>query len=81
MLEDFEVPNTIQPREYSRGSGIDGFRYENGVLHAVNVNWNGDGWNVNANSVDNLNRWNDGNHVFSRNSCISPATLWREFYF
>ncbi len=43
------------------------------VLRAVNVNWNGDGWNVNANSVENPDRWNDGNRVFSRNCCFSPV--------
>jgi len=65
-LEDFEVPNNIQPREHSKGSGIDNFLHENGrVLWTVNVNWNDDGWNVNANSVDNPNEWNDGNQVFS----------------
>ena len=37
----------------------------NGELRAVNVNWNGDGWNVNANSVANPNEWCDGNRVFS----------------
>jgi len=56
--------------------------YDNAVvLRTVNVNWNDDGWNVNANSVENPNRWNDGNRVFSRNCCFSPATLWREFCF
>jgi len=34
-------------------------------LRAVNVNWNGDGWNVNAISVENPNDWNAGNRVFS----------------
>ena len=37
------------------------------VLCTVYVNWNDDGWNVNSNSVDNPNEWNDGNQVFSRN--------------
>ena len=48
---------------------MDGFLHENtfGVLRAVNANWNGDGWNVNANAVSNPNAWNDGNQVFSRN--------------
>jgi len=34
----------------------------------VNANWNADddGWNVNANSVDNPNRWNVGNQVLSK---------------
>jgi len=45
--------------------GTDGYIYENrGVLRAVNVNWNDDGWNVNANSVENSNEWNAGNRVF-----------------
>ncbi len=35
------------------------------ALCAVNANWNGDGWNLNANSVDNPNRWNDGYFIFS----------------
>lgn len=38
---------------------------EYSVLRAVNVNWNDDGWNVNANSVENPNDWNAGNRVFS----------------
>jgi hypothetical protein len=51
------------------GGDIDDLVYDNaGVLRAVNVNWNDDGWNVNANSVENPNRWNDGNQAFSRNS-------------
>ena len=28
MLEDFEVPYSIQPGEYSMGGGIDGMAYE-----------------------------------------------------
>ncbi len=51
------------------------------VLQAVNVNWNDDGWNVNANSVTNPNEWNDGNQVFSRNCCISPALPSGSFVF
>ena len=47
----------------------------------MNVNWNGDGWNVNANSVENPNAWNDGNRVFSRNCYVSLAAMRREFYF
>lgn len=73
-LEDFHVPNKIQSREYSRDGGVDGFLYENaGDLRTVNCNWNDDGWNVNANSVENPNKWNAGNQVFSRNSSISPV--------
>ncbi len=29
---DFEVPNTIQSREYSRDSGIDGILYKSGSI-------------------------------------------------
>ena len=50
------------------------------TIRAVNVNWNGDGWNVNANSVSNSNRWNDGNRMFSRNCCVlSGRHVWRVF--
>jgi len=38
------------------------------VLRAVNVNWNDDGWNVNANSVTDSCEWYAGYRVFSRNS-------------
>jgi hypothetical protein len=39
-----------------------------GMLRTVNVNWNDDGWNANANALDD-NQWNDGNQVFPRNYC------------
>jgi len=59
---------------------MDDLVYDNaGVLRAVNVNWNDDGWNVNANSVENPNRWNDGNQVFSRNCWFSPRLIVGEF--
>ena len=59
---------------------MDGLVYENsGVLQAVNVDWNDDGWNVNANSIENPNRWNDGNQVFSRNFCFSSRLTVGEF--
>ena len=53
------------------------------MLRAVNANWNANdsGWNLNANSVSNPNRWNDGNRVFSRNCCIFSLFMWREFCF
>ena len=43
-------------------------------LWAVNANWNSDngGWNVNANSVANPDRWNADNQVLSRYSFLSP---------
>lgn len=57
-MADFNVPNKIQPREYSRGGGKEDFLRDFGVLGAVNVNWNGDGWNVNAYELEN--EWNAG---------------------
>jgi len=38
------------------------------LIWAVNANWNSDDgyWNVKANSVENPNRWNVDNQVFSR---------------
>jgi len=50
-----------------------------GLLRTVNVNWNDDGWNVNANSTSNPNQWNDGNQVFSRNCWFSPRLMAGEF--
>jgi len=32
------------------------------------VNWDGDGWFVNACSVENQGEWVEGGQVFSRNS-------------
>ena len=56
-----------------------------GILHklwTVNANWNDDGWNVNANSIDNPNDWNAGNQVFSRYSRLSSPTLfWGSFLY
>lgn|SRR3989344_854915 len=66
------MPNTIQWREYSNHSDKDGASYS---YWAVNANWNSfnEGWNVNANSVDNQNEWNAGNQVLSRNYLCSVA--------
>ncbi len=63
----------IQSREYSRDGGMDGTLHE--TAWAVNANWNSDldGWNVEANSVENPNKWNAGNQVVSRNYNFSPA--------
>ena len=69
----FKMPNTIQLREHSKGSGTDGATHK---IWAVNANWNGVNrywngvnryWNVEANSVRNPNEWNSGNRVLSRN--------------
>ena len=58
------VPNKIQPREYSMGSGLEDISYK---IWTVNANWNAEnGWNVDANSVENPNEWNAGNQVLSK---------------
>jgi hypothetical protein len=44
-----------------------------GVLRAVYVYWVGDGWYVDADSVENLYRWDGGNQVFSRNSVLESS--------
>ena len=46
-------------------------RDANGVLRAVRVYWHAydRGWGVHARSVSYPYGWNDGNRVFSRNSC------------
>ena len=50
------------------------------VVWAVNANWNsGNGWNVEANSVDNPNRWNADNQVFSRYPYLSSARVAEVF--
>jgi hypothetical protein len=48
-------------------------------LWAVNVNWNSDGWNVYANSVENPNKWNAGNQVLSR-YCFLSSVLVAEVF-
>lgn len=83
-LADFYVPDTIQSVVIQRVVIRMGLCTRVLVLRAVNVNWNDDGWNVNANSVENSNRWNADNQVFSRNYCVSPALdfiFGREFCF
>lgn len=49
--------------------------YRTHILRAVDANWNDDGWNLNANSVENPNDWNAENRVVSRNYGRSPG-LW-----
>lgn len=44
-----------------------------GVLRAVYVYWNVDGWDVGAFSVGYSSRWDDGRQVFSRNSALESS--------
>ena len=46
---------------------------QNGVLHAVGVDWSDDGWRVIALSVELPDRWDDGSQVFSRNSVLESS--------
>ena len=46
---------------------------QNAVLRAVYVRWDGDGWNVFADSVEDPVRWSDGGQVFSRNSVLESS--------
>ena len=45
---------------------------KDGVLRAVRVTWDGDGWDVDADSVEDPIRWSVGGRVFSRNSVTLP---------
>ena len=46
---------------------------QSGVLRTVRVSWGGDGWRVNADSVENPDRWGGGRRVFSRNSVLESS--------
>jgi len=58
-------------------------RGKDGNLWVVDAYWSSDygGWSVNANSIENLNRWNAGNHVVSRNSSVFSHSYGWEFLF
>lgn len=76
------MPNTIQPREHSRGSGIEGTLYitdSDGNLKAFNVKHDDNGLWLNSNNGNPDNVWNPDNHwvfVLPRNSLhFSPIPL------
>ena len=46
---------------------------QNGVLRAVYVDWDDDGWYVSADSVEDPFRWSDGYQAFSRNSVLESS--------
>ncbi|TSC90699.1 MAG: hypothetical protein G01um10142_294 [Parcubacteria group bacterium Gr01-1014_2] len=59
------------------GKAFKGQWHRRHIVHwAVNANWNDDGWNVNANSVENPNEWNQGNQVLSRYSLLSEHIVF-----
>ncbi len=45
----------------------------NSVLRTVRVGWGGDGWRVDASSVEDPRRWGGGGRVFSRNSVLESS--------
>ncbi len=72
------MPNSIQPREYSIGSGIDGHAHNSdGNPNVLNSNRNDDGRWLNANWDKPGNQWNDnGAFAFpvSATLFISPSS-------
>jgi len=54
------MPNKIQPKEYSKGGGMEGILYNSdGDPKLLNANRNGDGCWLNTNYGNPDNRWND----------------------
>jgi hypothetical protein len=76
------MPNTIQPQEYSKGSGTDGILYitdSDGNLNVFNVKRNDDGkqW-LNGNNGKPDNFWNaDNRWVFLRRKSLISLLLWQ----
>ena len=79
------MPNTIQPREYSKGGGTDGILYanrnSNGNLYVRYLNWNGKQWASNYNWLDN--DWNSNNPsaVRATHFISLPAFLRESFVY
>ena len=77
--EDFKVPNTIQSQEYSKGSGIDGFRYEN------SVRWTSTGTAMAGTWTPTTSRIRTGGTTGQPGVLpkllYSLAFMWREFCF
>ena len=71
--------NSIQPREYSKGSGIDGALYatdSNGNPNVLNANRNDDGQWVNTYWDNPDNQWNDnGAFVFPLSESLFISLL------
>jgi len=80
------MPNTIQPREHSRGGGRDGTLYitdSGGNLKVFNVEHNDNGQWLNSNNGNPDNVWNPDNQwvfVLPRN-LLHFSPLWGEFCF
>ena len=70
---------TGMPCKLSSPSEIDDISYR---IVAVNVNWNDDEWNLNANDFDNINPWNEGNvFLYSDTTYFLPNLIFGRFCF
>ena len=83
----FEIPNTIQPQEHSRGGGTEDTLYitdSDGDLNVFNVEHDNDECWLNGNNGHPDNFWNGGNRwLFLRSKSVyfSPNLLLGEFCF
>ena len=80
------MPNTIQPREYSKGGGKEGILYitdSDGDLNVFNVERNSDSLWLNTNYGNPDNFWNGDNRFFFSvaNYFISIPLLRESFVF
>jgi hypothetical protein len=71
------MPNKIQSRRISPGSGTDGIAHEN--VATVNANWNDGVLKVNWNWFNPENRWNGDNRLLLESFCFSPVYFGRVF--
>ena len=83
----FEIPKTIQPREHSMGSGLDGAPYttnSDGNLNVFAVNHDSDDLWLNTYWSNPRNSWNPDNSfvfVLGYSLYFSPNFLLGEFCF
>ena len=78
------MPDTIQPREHSKGSGKDGVPYgtdSDDDLNVFNLKHHGDGLHLNSNNSNDSTLYNPNNRfvcVVPRNyQCFSPPSAER----
>jgi len=69
---------TGMPCKLSSPSDIDDIIHK---IVAVNVNWNGDEWNFNANDLDNNDWWNEGNVFLFPDTIYFLSNYFREVLF
>ena len=88
-MTDREILDELKPKECTLGDVYHALQGENmlknsyanifyakdssGVLRAVLVHWNDDGWVVRASSIEHPYGWYNGHQVFSRNSVLKPS--------